>query len=56
VDLEDSFQRWRFRHSITVQRIIGHKRVTGGTSGVDYLTKALEYRFFPEQWNVQTIF
>jgi len=55
VDLEDSFQRWRFRHLITVQRIIGHKRGTGGTSGVDYLAKALEYRFFPELWNVRTI-
>jgi tryptophan 2,3-dioxygenase len=55
VDLEDSFQRWRFRHLITVMRIIGHKRGTGGTSGVDYLTKALEYRFFPELWNVRTV-
>lgn len=55
VDLEDSFQRWRFRHLITVQRIIGHKRGTGGTSGVDYLAKALEYRFFPELWDVRTI-
>ena len=55
MDLEDSFQRWRFRHLITVQRIIGHKRGTGGTSGVDYLAKALEYRFFPELWNVRTI-
>jgi tryptophan 2,3-dioxygenase len=54
VDLEDSFQRWRFRHLITVQRIIGHKRGTGGTSGVDYLAKALEYRFFPELWDVRT--
>ena len=55
VDLEDSFQRWRFRHLITVQRIIGHKRGTGGTSGVDYLAKALEYRFFPELWDVRTM-
>ncbi len=54
VDLEDSFQRWRYRHLITVSRIIGHKRGTGGTSGVDYLTKALNYRFFPELWDVRT--
>jgi len=54
IDLEESFQRWRFRHLITVSRIIGHKRGTGGTSGVDYLTKALDYRFFPELWDVRT--
>ena len=54
VDLEDSFQRWRFRHLITVTRIIGQKRGTGGTSGVDYLTKALNYRFFPELWDVSS--
>ena len=54
LDLEDSFQRWCFRHLITVQRIIGHKRGTGGTSGVDYLAKALEHRFFPELWDVRT--
>jgi tryptophan 2,3-dioxygenase len=55
VDLEDSFQRWRYRHMITVTRIIGHKRGTGGTSGVDYLKKALDYRFFPELWDVRTV-
>jgi len=55
IDLEESFQRWRFRHLITVSRIIGHKRGTGGTSGVDYLTKALDYRFFPELWDVRTV-
>jgi tryptophan 2,3-dioxygenase len=55
VDLEDSFQRWRYRHLITVTRIIGHKRGTGGTSGVDYLAKALNHRFFPELWEVRTV-
>jgi tryptophan 2,3-dioxygenase len=54
VDLEDSFQRWRYRHLVTVSRIIGHKRGTGGTSGADYLAKALNYRFFPELWDVRT--
>ena len=55
VDLEDSFQSWRHRHLMTVTRIIGHKRGTGGTSGVDYLAKALSYRFFPELWDVRTV-
>ena len=38
----------------TVERIIGHKMGTGGTSGVPYLTKALELRFFPELWQIRT--
>lgn len=54
VDIEDSFQQWRFRHMKTVERIIGHKRGTGGTSGVSYLKKALDLRFFPELWHVRT--
>ncbi|WP_282609501.1 tryptophan 2,3-dioxygenase [Pelagibius sp. Alg239-R121] len=54
VDQEDSFQQWRFRHLKTVSRIIGHKRGTGGTSGVNYLSKALDYSFFPELWSVRT--
>ena len=54
VDMEDMFQSWRFRHMITVSRIIGEKRGTGGTSGVSYLKRALDYRFFPELWDVRT--
>ncbi len=54
VDLEDAFQQWRFRHLGTVTRIIGHKRGTGGTAGVSYLKRALEYSFFPELWTVRT--
>ena len=54
VDLEDWFQQWRFRHVTTVERIIGHKRGTGGTSGVTYLKGALAIRFFPELWDVRT--
>lgn len=54
VDLEDWFQQWRFRHVTTVERVIGFKRGTGGTTGVAYLKKALETRFFPELWEVRT--
>lgn len=54
VDLEDAFQQWRFRHLGTVTRIIGYKRGTGGTAGVGYLKRALEYCFFPELWSVRT--
>jgi tryptophan 2,3-dioxygenase len=55
IDLEDAFQTWRFRHLTTVERIIGHKRGTGGTSGAAYLKGALAYRFFPEIWDVRTV-
>jgi tryptophan 2,3-dioxygenase len=54
VDLDHRFQLWRFQHMKTVERIIGHKRGTGGTSGVGYLAKALELRFFPELWQART--
>lgn len=53
VDLEDYFRRWRFNHVTTVERIIGFKRGTGGTSGVAYLRKMLEVELFPELWNVR---
>lgn len=53
VDLEDYFRRWRFNHVTTVERIIGFKRGTGGTSGVKYLRKMLEVELFPELWNLR---
>ncbi len=54
VDLEHKFQQWRFNHMKTVERIIGYRRGTGGTSGVAYLVKALDLHFFPELWMVRT--
>ncbi|WP_047984747.1 tryptophan 2,3-dioxygenase [Ornithinibacillus californiensis] len=54
VDIEDWFQQWRFRHMKTVERIIGLKTGTGGTSGVAYLKKVLDHYFFPELWDVRT--
>jgi tryptophan 2,3-dioxygenase len=54
VDVEGSFQLWRFRHLKTVARIIGFKRGTGGSSGVTFLQKALELTFFPELLDVRT--
>jgi tryptophan 2,3-dioxygenase len=54
VDLEDWFQQWRFRHMKTVERIIGYKRGTGGSSGVGFLKSALDHSFFPELWAVRT--
>ena len=53
-DLEDAFRLWRFRHVTTVERIIGFKRGTGGTSGVGYLRKMLDVVLFPELWRLRT--
>jgi len=55
VDFEDYFRRWRFNHVVTVERIIGFKRGTGGTGGVNYLKRMLEIELFPELWRVRTI-
>ncbi|MGH3509567.1 MAG: tryptophan 2,3-dioxygenase [Nocardioidaceae bacterium] len=54
VDVEDNFQAWRFRHLQVVQRTIGHKTGTGGSTGVDFLRRALDLTFFPELYQVRT--
>jgi tryptophan 2,3-dioxygenase len=54
IDFEDYFRRWRFNHVTTVERVIGLKRGTGGTSGVAYLKRMLEVVLFPELWQVRT--
>ncbi len=54
VDIEDNFQQWRFRHLQVVQRTIGHKSGTGGSSGVDFLRRALDITFFPELFAVRS--
>ena len=54
VDLEDAFRQWRFRHATTVERVIGFKRGTGGTSGVGYLRRLLDVVLFPELWRART--
>ena len=54
VDLEDHFRRWRFSHLTTVERIIGFKRGTGGSSGLPYLRKMMDVVLFPELWSLRT--
>jgi tryptophan 2,3-dioxygenase len=54
IDVEEAFQLWRFRHMKTVERIIGHKSGTGGSSGVAFLRRALDHSFFPELIDVRT--
>jgi tryptophan 2,3-dioxygenase len=55
VDMEVNFQLWRFRHLKTVERIIGYKRGTGGSSGVKFLREAIDIRLFPELIDVRTV-
>jgi tryptophan 2,3-dioxygenase len=54
VDVEYRFHLWRYTHMKTVERIVGAKPGTGGTSGVAYLRKALDLRFYPELWDVRS--
>ena len=54
VDIASQQQQWRFNHMTTVERIIGQKQGTGGSSGVGYLRRALDHRFFPELWSLRT--
>ena len=54
VDIDEHFQIWRFRHMKVVERVIGMKRGTGGTSGVGYLRHMLDAYLFPEIWDVRT--
>lgn len=54
MDIANNFQFWRFHHMKTVERIIGHKTGSGGSSGVHFLKKALEIEFFPELIRVRT--
>jgi tryptophan 2,3-dioxygenase len=53
VDIEDAFQNWRFKHMYTVQRIIGSRQGTGGSSGVPFLKKAIDTSFFPELFAIR---
>lgn len=54
VDLDDAMAAWRHKHVLTVSRIIGGKRGTGGTAGVPYLESTLSKRAFPELWTLRT--
>jgi tryptophan 2,3-dioxygenase len=54
VDVDDSMASWRHKHVVTVERVIGLKRGTGGTAGVPYLQSTLGKRAFPELWTLRT--
>jgi tryptophan 2,3-dioxygenase len=54
LDLDDALLTWRQKHALTIERIIGRKRGTGGTEGVGYLQQTLSKRAFPELWSLRT--
>jgi len=54
VDIDDSLASWRHKHVLTVERIIGNKRGTGGSAGASYLRSTLDKRVFPELWALRT--
>jgi tryptophan 2,3-dioxygenase len=54
VDIDDALAMWRHKHVLTVERIIGSKRGTGGSSGAAYLRSTLDKRVFPELWALRT--
>ena len=54
VDIDDALAGWRHKHVLTVERIIGNKRGTGGSAGAPYLRSTLDKRAFPELWALRT--
>jgi tryptophan 2,3-dioxygenase len=54
IDVDEQLALWRFRHVKVVQRVIGWKRGTGGTSGVEYLKTLVDILLFPDLWDVRT--
>jgi tryptophan 2,3-dioxygenase len=54
VDIDDALAMWRHKHVLTVERIIGNKRGTGGSAGASYLRSTLDKRVFPELWALRT--
>ncbi len=54
LDLDDALAGWRHKHVLTVERIIGNKRGTGGSAGASYLRSTLDKRLFPELWSLRT--
>ena len=53
VDLDEGFQEWRYRHVKMVERTIGAKRGTGGSSGAEYLRSTVGRNLFPDLWEIR---
>jgi tryptophan 2,3-dioxygenase len=55
IEFDERLLLWRGRHVRMVERMIGVKKGTGGSLGAAYLASTLNYRFFPELWEVRTL-
>ncbi len=53
VDLDEGVQEWRYRHVKMVERTLGSKPGTGGSSGVGYLQSTLFRAAFPDLWAIR---
>ena len=56
VDIDEGLQEWRYRHVKMVERTIGHKMGTGGSSGAGYLASTLFNPTFPDLWEIRSRF
>ncbi len=56
VDIDEGLQEWRYRHVKMVERTIGRKSGTGGSSGADYLRSTLFHPVFPDLWAIRSEF
>ena len=56
VDLDEGIQEWRYRHVKMVERTLGAKPGTGGSSGAEYLKDTLFRPLFPDLWAIRTAF
>lgn len=54
IEMADTFSQYRWRHFVSVERILGFKPGTGGSAGVGWLRSIVDHRFFPELWSMRT--
>jgi tryptophan 2,3-dioxygenase len=54
VEFDENLLLWRQNHVLMVERMIGMKRGTGGSTGVAYLRTTLDRKCFPDLWAVRT--
>jgi tryptophan 2,3-dioxygenase len=54
VDIDEGLQEWRYRHVKMVERTIGRKSGTGGSTGVEYLAASLHRPVFPDLWAIRS--
>jgi tryptophan 2,3-dioxygenase len=53
--VSERFKTFRFRHFVSVEKLIGSKPGSGGTAGIGWLRHIVDENFFPELWSVRTL-